>query len=217
MHPRYEEWLDFAFDHEVAEPAWYWDIDYPMFEAGEEDYAMLIENTFSHAGRDLARFSDAQVNQGVNFLVSIPCSNYLFALKDTTVPLEIRLRAIRSIFTLYRDCFQSRCTETLSHLGQRPRSDLNYVCYMFWDISSLGCFERTDAPDALADCVFEVLADTLSLDHLACKEAAIHGYGEFWCEYPERVKKAIDEFLLTDIPSTDLRIYAECARSGNIQ
>ncbi len=217
MHSRYDEWLNFVFDHEVADPAWHWNIDYPVFTASEEEYAILIENTFSNAGRDLSRFSDAEVNQGINFLASAPCSDYFFALKDAKVPLETRLSAIRSISTLYRDCFQSRCTETLSHLEQRPRSELNYVCYMFWDINSLGHLDGTDAQEALTDCVFSVLADTLMLDHLACKEGAIHGYGELWCGYPDKVEQAMDQFLLTEIACAELRTYARCARTGNIQ
>ena len=70
MHVRYEEWIGFIFDHPVTKSAWYRAIDAPHFEASEEDYAVLIEQTFRYSGRDLARFSDAQVNQGLYFLAS---------------------------------------------------------------------------------------------------------------------------------------------------
>lgn len=217
MHTRYHEWISFIFEHPVTNPEWHWARDAPTFQASEEDYALLIGQTFTHSGRDLSRFSDAQVNQGINFLASTACSDYMFALKDSKVSMDTRLSAIRSIFVLYRDCFQPRCTETLSHLGHVPRSALNPMCYMFWDINALGCLESTDDESALADCVFSVLADTLKLPHLACQEAAIHGYGEFSCFYPERVEEAMDAFLATKIASPALRAYAENARVGNIQ
>lgn len=216
MHARYEEWISFLFDHPVTNPEWHWAGDAPTFDASEEDYAVLIEQTFGHSGRDLTRFSDAQVNQGINFLASTACSDYMFSLKDSKVPIETRLSAIGSIFVLYRDCFQARCTETLSHLDHVERSALNSMCYMFWDINALGCLEGTDDEGRLADCVFSVLADTLRLPHLACQEAAIHGYGEFSCFYPERVEEAMDEFVATEIPSAALRAYAENARIGYI-
>lgn len=216
MHSRYEEWIRFVFDHPVTNPEWHWATDAPMFEASEEDCALLIEQTFTRSGDDLRRFTDAQVNQGIYFLASTACSDYMFCLKDSKVRIDTRLSAIRSIFVLYRDCFQARCTETLSHLDHVARSALNSVCYMFWDINALGCLEGTDDEVRLADCVFSVLADTLRLPHMACQEAAIHGYGEFSCFYPERVEEAMDAFLTTDIPSAALRAYAENARVGYI-
>ncbi len=128
MHARYEEWISFIFDHTVTNPEWHWASEAPTFEASEEDCAVLIEQTFTHSGSDLTRFSDAQVNQGINFLASTACSDYISSLKDSKVPMETRLSAIRSIFDLYRNCFQARCTETLSHLDHEAQSALNPVC-----------------------------------------------------------------------------------------
>lgn len=216
MHARYDEWISFIFDHPVTNPEWHWENDPPTFEVSEADCANLIEQTFTHSGRDLTRFTDAQVNQGINFLISPACSGYMSALRDSRVSIDTRLSAIRSIFILYRDCFQARCSETLSHLDQVSRSDLNPMCYMFWDINPLVCLKGTDEEASLADCVFSVLADTLGLPHLACQEAAIHAYGEFSCFYPERVEEAVDAFLATDILCEGLRTYARNARTGYI-
>ena len=224
MHPRYEEWLEFVFDHPVSDPAWYWDEDGPEFEAPEMDQAILIGETFTYAGRDLARFSDAQVNQGLWFLSSPALSDYGFSVKSETVPLEIRLAAIRGIYPLYRDCFQRRCAEKLSHLDRvggrndlNLRTDLNPICYMFWDVTPLGYLKGHADEVALRDAIFGILEQTLELPHLACKEAAIHGYGEIQYYYPEKVKEAMDRFLGTEIADEDLRTYAENAREGRIQ
>jgi hypothetical protein len=87
---------------------------------------------------------------------------------------------------------------------------------MFWDINALGCLEGTDDEGCLADCAFSVLADTLRLPHFGGQEAAIHGYGEFSCFYPERVEEAMDAFLAADIPSAALPTYEKNARVGYI-
>jgi hypothetical protein len=216
MHERYEEWLDYLFDHEVTASAWHWAADAPVFEASELDYAVLIGETFRRAGRDLLRFSDAQLNQGLLLLASAACSDYMAAIKDARIPMATRLATIRSVYDLYRDCFQLRCTETLSHCNRTGRSALNEICYMFWDISVLGCLEENDEERPLVDCVFSVLGDTLKIPHLACQEAAIHGYGEISLFHPRRVEEALDAFLAGGISSGPLRAYAENARSGNI-
>lgn len=217
MHSRYQEWLTHLFDHPVSEPAWHWDLDAPSFLAEESEIAELIELTFLNSSTDLHRFTDAQLNQGLWYLASPSCSDYLFALRSDTVPLEQRLSAIASIFVLYRDCFQQRCTQTLSHLDQQPSSPLNSICYMFWDVCPISCLCDYPNEQELADACFGVLSETFSLDHVACREAAIHGYGEFKCFYTERVEEALDRVLETGISDPLLREYAHKARYSYIQ
>lgn len=217
MHSRYQEWLNHLFDHPIAEPAWHWDIDAPSFIADESEIAELIELTFRNSATDFQRFSDAQLNQGLWYLVSSACSDFFFTLRSEKVPLERRLSAIASITVLYRDFFQHRCTQTLSHLDQQPRSPLNSICYMFWDICPLTYICGYPDEQQLSDSCFAVLADTFLIDHLACREAAIHGYGEFSCSYPERVNQVLDRILEFEIGETKLRDYAYNARYHCIQ
>lgn len=216
MPPRYQEWLGYIFDHSEIGHAWCFDVDAPKFEANETEIAQLIEYTFRNAAVDLTRFSDAQVNQGIWVLTNSSCSDHACALRSDAVPLAIRLSAIDSIRVLYRNYFSHRCTPTLSHLDEQPASPLNSICYMFWDVAPISCLEGLTDETALADICFSVLADTLTIDHLACQEAAIHGFGEFQCWYPERVAAAMDGFLQTHIPDERLRAYATKARIGRI-
>lgn len=211
-HPRYEEWIEAIFDHPVTDPEWYWSDD-QTFEADPTDIVTLIEQTFTHAGRDLGRFSAAQVNQGLWYLSFQTCSDYLEALKDPRVPIARRLEAIRSIYLLYRDCFQARCSHILSHLGQNG-SPLNNICYMFWDLNGLRNLEGLKDGAVLADCIFAVLARTLELPHISCQEAAIHGYGELAVFFPERVQSTIEEVLAKDQLVPALRDYARSAGAG---
>src|SRR5215471_4097093 len=123
MHQRYQEWLQYVFNHPVSDPEWYFDLAAPAFEATQEDYAELLRETFSRSGEDLAKFSDAQVNQGVWFLASPSGSNFIFSLQDGSVPAQKKVEGIRSIYELYRDCFAKRCTKTLGHIVEPGASD----------------------------------------------------------------------------------------------
>lgn len=215
MHARYLEWIEYVFDHPVSQPEWHRDPAVEVFEGDEEYMAMLLELTFLRSGSDLTRFTDAQVNQGLWYLASPACSKHMFTLKSRAVELDVRLDAIKAIGDLYQDCFAKRCSETLSHLDQAG-SDLNPICYMFWDINPLGSLEGCPNEARTADVIFGVLREIFETGHLACQEAAIHGLGEFSCFYPERVEREIDLLLKEGISHPDLREYAIRARSGQI-
>ncbi|WP_367873609.1 hypothetical protein [Luteolibacter sp. Populi] len=138
MHPRYQEWITHVFDHPVSQRPWHEALDAPVFKATETETAALLAETFSRAGTDLAAFTDAQVNQGLWYLISPACSDHSFSLRSDEVPLDFRLQAIRSIYPLYRDCFAARCSEGLSHLERDGSllNVLNSICYMFGTSSS---------------------------------------------------------------------------------
>ncbi len=215
MHPRYEEWLEHIFDHPVFDPAWHWSRDAPSFEADDAEIAALIELTFLHSGRDLTRFTDAQMNQGFRYLASITGSNYIWSLNRPKVLLETRLSAIASIATLYRDCFAVRCTRTLSHYDDQPCAALNGACYMFWDFSALTNIQDEANKPVIADACFEVLSEMLAMDHPACQEAAIHGYYEFHYSYPDRVAAAMRTFLQKPVADQRLKHFAARVRDGH--
>ena len=216
MHPRYQEWIRYVFDHPVNDPQWYFDLDAPGFEATQEDYADLIRETFSRSGEDLARFSDAQVNQGIWFLASPSGSDFIFALRDGDAPTPKQVAGIRSIYDLYRDCFAKRCAETLGHIDEPGASDLNPICYMFWDVCPISYLVEAKERRDLEDAVFWVLENTIKLPHRACIEAGLHGLGDIAFSYERRVKEVIDGFLKTARLDAALRGYAERAREGCI-
>ena len=216
MHVRYQEWLNHVFDHAVTSRAWYFEEDAPAFVADASDIVDLVVDTFEHAGRDLARFPDAQVDQGLWYLVSAAGSNYLAELQNIDVPLRGRLRAITSILSLYQECFRPRCTEALGHLDEPGASALNSICYMFWDVGPLINF--TGAPDRtkLEDAVSGTLEAILEIPHRACRESALHGLGELSHGSPVSVHQVVDRFLATAEIDERLRAYALNAREGHI-
>jgi hypothetical protein len=237
MHPRYNEWLEYVFDHLVTDPAWYWDTNSRGWDMDTADtvsdddwdayYAQyqveiveLLALTFQRAGTDLRQFTDAQVNQGLWYLTSIG-SEYLHFITDRQheyeIPLFYRLTVIEAIYDLYAYCFRTRCTETLSHLNE-PASELNGICYMFWDTNcSLSSLESVRDKEQFEEAVFRVLGRILTIPHRACREGALHGLGHLQIEYPERVAALVDTFLQHAELDDALRQYALRARGGRVQ
>ena len=87
------EWIQYVFDHPVAKPAWYWELDAPYWAGDPSRVAALMAETFERSDELLAGFSDAQLNQALCFLASSDCSEYMFSLIDTTVPWPLQLGA----------------------------------------------------------------------------------------------------------------------------
>jgi hypothetical protein len=214
MHPRYSEWITHVFDHPVTRLEWYHEWDGPDFEASDEEIADLICETFTRSGEDLRRFSDEQVACGVRFLIDPCASDYPFCLRDGDLPLSKKVAGIRSIFSLFRDCFSPRCAETLGHLDEPGGTELNAICYMFWDICPLAYLEGKKDKETLENSLFWVLESTLALKHRACVESALHGLGHYACYSRSRVERVIDAFLKHARPDDKLRRYAENARDG---
>ena len=204
------------FDHEVTDPQWYFDLDAPEFSNTDEENVELIRETFSRAGQDLAGYSDAQVNQGIWYLTSPSGSNHMFSIRDGQVSVEQKVQAIRSIYELYDGCFAKRCTEVLGHTDEPGGSDLNPICYMFWDVCPLSYLDGTTDAPVLEEAIFSVLHDTIRIPHRACIEGGLHGLGDIAYRYEDRVKEMIDEFLLEVHLDETLLHYAESARVGDI-
>jgi len=213
---RYPEWLTHVFDHEVTEPNWFFDVDEPEFRASDRELAELFSITMKNSGRDLCRYSDAQVDQGLNYIFSNSCSNFTFSILDGEIEVELKVAALRSIQTLYTDCFEVRCSPTLSHLDE-PGSRLNHMCYMLWDLTPLNYWEgrpeRTEAYSAIVD----VMEAGLASHNLACVEGALHGLGHTFPYLPERIGPLIARYIARN-PSVrpELLRYARNAAVGHV-
>lgn len=212
----FEKWIGYVFDHPAAKPEWYWDEDAEYWDGPAEVTVKFLTQTFEHSGDVLLPFSDAQVNQGLWFLASPSCSDYMFAVLDETVPWPDRRQCIRSIYTLFEECFAKRCSPHLSHLDEPGANPLNSVCYMWWDI--FPAYGQPDNPArAEVDSEFlNVMEKTLYLDSDACCESALHGLGHWQLYYPETV--AIIDGFLAQRPQlrSDLERYPLRARVGSV-
>jgi hypothetical protein len=213
-----ESWLAHVFD-QPDDFREYNDLEDGFgFEIRPERRLELMTETFERSGKLLARFSDGQINQALWRSVVGMGSEYIHAIKDESVPWEMRRRAVWSFVPLFEQVMAKRCTETLSHRDERPASPLNAICYMWWDSAPI-CSTRTIPGDSRLDneCL-AVMERILRIPHVACQESALHGLGEWAYQHKDEVVKIIDEFLNRE-PNLrdDLIGYAEAAKTGCIE
>jgi hypothetical protein len=210
------KWISHVFDHSVTDPAWHWSGAVSQWQDSPEHIAMYIASTFERAGELLARFTDEQLNQGFWYLVSNSCSEAMFALVDSSVPLSLRLRALRSFVPVFEQVMARRCSSHLSYIDEPGANPLNSACYMWWDI--LPIHGRPDLPErAEFDAeVLVVLERLLAIPHDACRESALHGIGH-WSIYYAHVARAVEDFLAqTPNLRPELVTYAQSAKVGGI-
>jgi hypothetical protein len=214
----FDEWLRQVFDHPVADPAWRWGVATDTPEPAPRDCVAYLTRLFEEPEPALAPYSDAQINQGLWYLVDPSCSNYAFSLVEPEVPWPQRRRGLRAMATLFERLFARRCSDHLLHLEEVGAGPLNPVCYMWWDV--FPAFGRPTEPDYAAVDVelLAVMKRALALDSLACQESALHGLGHWQQHYPGVVEQTINEFLArADGMRPELREYAECARLGYVE
>jgi len=213
----FEEWIIFTFDHSVEEIklAWHWDPDADWWAGPAAVTVEYLTQAFENASQVFQPFSDAQLNQGLWYIVSNACSNHMFALMDTSVPWPARQRCIRSFHALYEGCVLPRCTPHLSHIDEPGASPLNLVCYMWWDIIPLYGDPKDPAHKEMDQAILEVMASTLRIESIPCQESALHGLGHWARLYPGQVTGIIDRFLNAHHALPDaLKSYAMSAYRG---
>lgn len=211
------DWIAHVFDHPVADPAWYWSTDAPVWQGSPEVTVTFLAQTFERSGELLARFTDAQLNQGFWFLTSDGCSNLMFRLFEPEVPMAARLRALRSFVPLFEQVMAVRCSPHLLHLVEQPANSLNPACYMWWDILPISGKPAEPRRAQFDAEVLRVLSQLLSIPHDACRESALHGLGHWQIHYPA-AETIIDEWLArTPGLRPELVSYAERAKVGCVQ
>jgi len=211
---RYPNWRSHVFDHPVRDPAWFFDLDAPGFDATADELVELITHTMLKCD-DLRAFSDGQVNDGLNYIFNNACSNVVFAMLDNKVPIENRRRAIASIKQLYADCFEPRCAPVLGHKSEPGGNPLNYICYMLWDVSPLAYLDGQEQSDLLYETLLDVLESALMSKNVACVESALHGLGHIH-HYREELSRPLIQQFIRAHPQLkkEVRQYADNAASG---
>ena len=219
MEIRFEDWVAEVFDHPVTEPEWYWRPDAANWDLPYERALQLVTQLFEQPVEILRRFSDAQLNQGLWFLLG-PRGDALRGLEDEHLVWELQRRCIRSFSSVFETLFAARCTPHLSHLLRADIPDdpgmnsLNEVCYMWWHLVWVPRPEPST--HSKVDVAFlEVMRQTLNLPSDACRESALHGLGHWHQGCPKETEFIIDTFLGQSGPiREELRDYAQQARQG---
>ena len=217
----YQTQLDYIFNRSITEPEWYFsndNRDYP-FDSSDAVFT-FFETLFKNPKQDLAAFSNDQIGLGLNYIFNNSCSNMVYDFRETDVPFVLKIKVLQSLFSIFRDIFELRCEPVISHNSTAKMSHINYICYMFWDITSLTAagdwskMEIHEYQTALAD----VMQQSLQLSNLACVESGLHGLGHMVYGSPKIAVPIIDSYI-NNGKNKDLRLinYAKSARTGMIQ
>jgi hypothetical protein len=219
----FEDWVEHAFSHAVRgqQNPWYFDADCDWWDPEPTQAVAHLTRLFEDPEPALRYFSDAQIAQGLTYLVNTSASGDSGWLYAQQVAVKDRVHCIEAVGTLFRQLFAPRCTPHLSHLSETDAGSLNGVCYMWWDVfPSVGLADDPHLP-RLHDAVLRTLDDILALNSIACQESALHGLGHWHQGHEQQVELSIDRFVersrLADGSSgPDPRIlsYAMSARCG---
>ena len=168
----FEEWVTYHFDPEAAETEWYNDYDQWWDESANFLVKELEFTTrlFENPVRALATYSDTKVGQGLWDLTSPVIHDQLRVIGDETINWDDRKRCLKATFNVYNQLFTGRCSQHLSHLAEPGANPVNSICYMWWDRDSF--YPRPDEPEfaKIDGVILDVLANTLSINHDACRE-----------------------------------------------
>jgi hypothetical protein len=229
MITQYQRQLTYIFDRPTIEPAWFWtnnDSDEAVFDDNPLSVFTFIEKLLVSVKSDLSVYSDGQIGLGLTYIFDSACSNMAHDFKIAEVSVERKVTALCSIFNLFRDVFNPRCEALISASSQEKISQLNYICYMFWDVCPLAIwkdFTKTNPDEIDSEAkiyyktVAEVMKKCLSLSNQACVESGLHGLGHMVYSLPEIAVPIIDNYLTNKKNNNEILLkYAEKARTGMI-
>lgn len=210
----YERWMRHVFDHPVLKDAWWWHDEeseyYELWneEADPERTLEFLTRLFREPDELLGVYSAAQIDQGLNLLVSPSCGNYMFCLLETTIPWERRRACIEAIVPLYE--------RLMAPVYDQPGVK-NFACYMWWDVIPL--YGAMDIPDRdrINDAVIGVFNAMASSHSPACLESVLHGLGHWHLYLPMYTEPIVDRILARKDLTKDQRNYAKLARRGMVQ
>lgn len=212
----YQQWLVFLFDRDESKGDWRFDFANDQYQPSEFSIVQFVERMFREFNSDVQGFSDWQIATGVEYVLNNTFSDFVFALRDGTVDLDMRLTAVRSIAYLYSDCFESRCCPALGHLSESGNS-LNDVCYMLWDVTPLTYCEGNPNAKPLYEAVASVMEQSLNLNNKACVESGLHGLGHLTPYYREATDIISRYLRRGEFVDKRLEKYARAALSDEIQ
>jgi hypothetical protein len=191
-----QAWISWIFDQPVPEMSLYWNIEALGPYKSSTEQLNLVAGLFENAPALLQPYSDEQLNQGFWFLCGAE-SEVMRGFMDDAIPWNTRLRCIESFTVLFRDLFQARCTQHLSHLQRvgsphfEDISRLNAACYMWWDFDCWYAPPTHERGRAINDAFLEVMQNVLALPHDACRESALHGLSHWHRALPTETVQII--------------------------
>ncbi len=178
-------------------------------------FAITLTNTRTL----LHPLDDASLARAIEALFAGSLVDLAYLVRNGAMPLDIRLEALRSIASFYRDTLDTRVGDALQSTGYAAASQLQGTVFMIWDVSPLTYWPESGHAAAASRCIAETFGTVLrECRSPACIESALHGLGHLFNSNPEVVRAVVADWL-RDGPDVDqvLLDYATCAAQGMVQ
>jgi hypothetical protein len=205
-----QNWLDDHFEHPYVYGQ-FLDIDRLPITATQ--HIIYITEAFQNTKRVFAPYSNGQLRQGLWLLATE--MHDLSDQFDRGITWDIRKACIQSFKSLNRDLFAKRCDPvTSAYQTSAPDNPLNMICYMWWDIFAFWESLDTNSKNRIDAELLDVMAYSLSIDHIAVQEGALHGLSHI-PNHREQAQAIIETFL-EDSPNLpdNLLSYALAAKDA---
>lgn len=153
-------------------------------------------------------YSLDEIGEGLYYVCS--GSEWMFLLREESLPLQDRRRTLDAVATLYERMFMRHCSDPE---GNRP---MDTICFMWFDVMPI---HASTSADGLEDVLYDVLEKILWLPNDPCRYAALHGISEnaYAAGWSEIGKRIVDRFLAHHSElSPKLVQYAKLARDGQV-
>lgn len=211
----YEEFVDFLFQRHKDDEEWYFAEDFVPPKLNSETQVLFAIQIFNNAEIYAKRFTEQQFCLGLNYLINPAAGWYCYSYLESSVEETVRLSLFNSMYDVFSLVFDERCKELVSNRVDLPSATYSYMCYMWWDV-----FPRHGIPfesylQETDHTIQRLLARTLTLESLGCKESALHGLSHWHAASPDFVEEAIAK-ASPQIPES-LKEYAKLARTGGVQ
>lgn len=217
MDLTFEDWLEHAFGREIRfqRLPWFLDSDALWWNPKPQTAIAFLTRLFHSPAMLTERFSDAQIAQGLTYLLDTGAVGDNGWFYSSEVPAAARKACIAATFNLFSEIFQPRCAPVLGHLSKVRSTPLNAIAYMFWEVFPCVALPGDEHWAELQLETLAVMERILSLDSIACVESALHGLGHAHATYPAQTEQIIDRYLAGERRAgAELAGYAQAARCG---
>lgn len=148
-------------------------------------------------------------------LVGDPASQLAFNLFAEDAAPALQHALIASIVECFCAVFAVYCEPVLIASHGKNLPPWAALCFIWWDaLPRHGVPYRRYLHSVDLD-LLDGMKTILHLDHLACKESALHGLGHWHVAYPDEVKRIISE--CADVIAPALAEYARQASIGHVE
>jgi hypothetical protein len=214
----FEPWVEHVFSHTVSYQgaAWYFDVDADIWDGPSALTVRHLTRLFDDPEAALEYFSDAQIAQGLYYLIDSGAGGLVLSLLDEAVPLPARQECLGAIPRLFERLLEPRVAPALGHRDEKGARPLNMVTYMWWDIFPVAATANPgQPPDPINAAILGGMDRILGSRHPAIQESALHGLGHWASAFPDETAAIIDAYLAR-APGIrpELLAYARAARKG---